>query len=128
MFFLLRDTMVMDTPKNIEPWKWKPGKSMNPGGRPKEVKEVKLLARKYTVEAIATLHHFMRAHNVHPMIRIQAANALLDRGYGKPAQDVQQPDNSMTIQNMDLTKLPQEDIDALMRIVSKANRELPPAT
>ncbi len=64
------------------------GKSGNPGGRPKEVAEVRELAKAYTPEAINTLAEIMRNKKTPPAARVSAANALLDRGYGRPGQAV----------------------------------------
>lgn len=65
---------------------FKKGQSGNPGGRPKEVENIKELAREYSAEAIKRLVSWMRSKN--PRASVLAANALLDRGYGKPAQFV----------------------------------------
>jgi hypothetical protein len=59
-----------------------PGISGNPGGRPPEVGNVRELAREYTEEAIETLVDLMR-HARSDAARGAAAQALLDRGYGK---------------------------------------------
>jgi hypothetical protein len=64
------------------------GQSGNPGGRPKVVAEVKELAREHTAEAIQTLVSIMRSPKSPPAARVSAANALLDRGYGKPPQHI----------------------------------------
>ncbi|MDP3940175.1 MAG: DUF5681 domain-containing protein [Deltaproteobacteria bacterium] len=64
------------------------GKSGNPNGRPKVVKDVQELARTYTTEAVATLAEVMRDKEAAPAARVVAANAILDRGYGKPAQHI----------------------------------------
>jgi len=62
------------------------GKSGNPGGRPKVVGEVQVLARKYAPEAIETLRGIMENIDAPPAARISAAIALLDRGFGRPHQ------------------------------------------
>ena len=64
------------------------GQSGNPGGRPKVIAEVKELARAHTGEAIKTLVSIMTNHKAAPAARVSAANALLDRGYGKPLQHI----------------------------------------
>ena len=64
------------------------GRSGNPGGRPKVVAEVKELARKHTGKAIETLVSIMANPKAAPAARVSAANALLDRGYGKPPQHI----------------------------------------
>jgi hypothetical protein len=60
------------------------GKSGNPGGRPKDVGEVTALARKHTREAIERLAQIMRSDN--ERAAAAACEALLNRGWGKPAQ------------------------------------------
>jgi hypothetical protein len=66
--------------------KFQPGQSGNPGGRPKEIAEVRELAREHTVEAIAKLAEWMRSDN--PKASVSASNALLERAWGKPAQAI----------------------------------------
>ena len=67
---------------------FKKGQSGNPGGRPKVIAEVKELARAHTGEAIQTLVSIMSNAKAAPAARVSAANALLDRGYGKPLQHI----------------------------------------
>ena len=63
------------------------GQSGNPGGRPKEDDEVKRLARAQTVEAIKRLTYWLKSDNA--KASVAAATALLDRGYGKPRQEIE---------------------------------------
>ena len=67
---------------NLKPFK--KGQSGNPGGRPKEVAEVKALARKQTTIAINTLVSIAKSKNATDAARVSACVALLDRGWGKP--------------------------------------------
>lgn len=67
--------------------KFQKGQSGNPGGRPKESDEVKELARQHGPEAIEKLVAWLRSDN--PKASVSAANALLDRGYGKPLQAIE---------------------------------------
>ena len=60
------------------------GQSGNPGGQPKELKEIAALARKLAPEAIERLAYWMRSEN--PKASTTACQALLDRGFGKPTQ------------------------------------------
>ena len=60
------------------------GVSPNPGGRPKEVGHVRELAREHTAVAVGTLVTVMKNAKAPPAARVAAANALLDRGYGRP--------------------------------------------
>ena len=62
---------------------FKPGQSGNPGGRPKEVVEVRALARAHTNEAVQELRSIMRSADEPASARVAAANSLLDRGWGR---------------------------------------------
>ena len=66
------------------------GKSGNPGGRPKkapELVEIEGLARELAPEAIEKLAEWMRSDNA--KASVSAANALLDRGFGKARQQIE---------------------------------------
>ena len=62
------------------------GKSGNPGGRPKQIGDLKVIAREKTAQAIATLVQVMSNRKSPAAARVTAACALLDRGYGRPIQ------------------------------------------
>jgi hypothetical protein len=66
---------------------WVAGQSGNPNGRPPEYNEVKALARKWTKPALRRLAHIMR-HGETEGACVAAAIALLDRGWGKPSQEI----------------------------------------
>ena len=68
---------------------FQPGTSGNPGGRPKGLSEVIALAREHTELAITTLVDIAKQTKAAPAARVAAASALLDRGWGKPAQAIQ---------------------------------------
>ena len=63
------------------------GHSGNAGGRPRDEHRVAELARSYTTEAIDTLVDLMR-HGKDDRVRGTAAQALLERGWGKPRVEV----------------------------------------
>ena len=65
------------------------GQSGNPGGRPREIAEVKELARAHSEAAIEALVDVMQNSNS-PAARVSAATAILDRGFGKPTQAIEQ--------------------------------------
>lgn len=67
--------------------KFQKGQSGNPGGRSKEDVELRDLARTYTKEAVERLVFWMQSD--HPKASPTACSALLDRGYGKPKQEVE---------------------------------------
>ncbi len=62
------------------------GKSGNPGGRPKEVAEVRELAKKHGPAAIRRLAKLMASEN--ERTAVAACEAVLNRGYGRPPQSV----------------------------------------
>jgi hypothetical protein len=72
---------------------WQPGQSGNPKGRPSIKGEVETLARTYTVEALETLADLMR-NGASDNVRMAAATALLNRGWGLPRQAI---DGSLAI-------------------------------
>lgn len=71
---------------NANSTSFKPGRSGNPGGRPKDVGEVADLAKQHTETAISRLVDWMISDNA--KASVAAAQALLDRGWGRPAQAV----------------------------------------
>ena len=64
------------------------GYSGNAGGRPKDEHNIAALARSYSTEAIETLVALMRNAR-DDRVRGTAAQALLDRGFGKPKVEIQ---------------------------------------
>jgi hypothetical protein len=62
--------------------KFQPGRSGNPGGRPKRNVEIQELARARTADAIAALEAALKS----PGERVAAAKELLDRGWGRALQ------------------------------------------
>jgi hypothetical protein len=66
------------------------GQSGNPGGRAKlegEALEVRTMARKLTTKAISTLEECLDAKE--RKVRVMAAEALLNRGWGRPVQAIE---------------------------------------
>lgn len=68
---------------------WQPGESGNPGGRPKEYGRVRDLAREMTEDALETLHTIMMDVKASKPSRCKAAIAILDRAWGRPAQNLE---------------------------------------
>ena len=83
---------------------FKPGESGNPSGRPKESPEIKELARALGPEAIAKLAEFMRGED--SKLAKAAADSLLDRGFGRPAQTVDTTIANADGSNVSLAILP----------------------
>jgi hypothetical protein len=67
---------------------WQPGQSGNPGGHPKGMAEVRAAARSHTALAMETLATCCRDAKAPWPARVAAAEALLNRGWGKPLQPV----------------------------------------
>jgi len=84
------------------------GISGNPGGRPKVSGDVQELARQKSPEAITTLANIMDDEKAPPAARVAAANALLDRGYGKPTQPI-----SQTLAKVDPSSISDEELAAI---------------
>jgi uncharacterized protein DUF5681 len=102
---------------------FKPGKSGNPGGRPRRPDTivarqifvtVRTAARVLTQEAIDALAAIMRDGRVPPTARISAAVALLDRGHGRPSQAV-----DLNI-GCDLGRLTDDELETLELIMERA--------
>ncbi|MGA3007609.1 MAG: DUF5681 domain-containing protein [Opitutaceae bacterium] len=68
--------------------RFQPGQSGNPGGRPKSDFALGELARKHTRMALACIVSIMQDADASPVARVRAAEAILDRGYGKPGQSL----------------------------------------
>ena len=62
------------------------GCSGNPGGRPKQVAEVRELARQHTEAAIARLVAIVENPKSSDAAAVSAAREILDRGYGRSEQ------------------------------------------
>ena len=88
---------------------WSPGQSGNPGGRPKVAAEVRDLAREYAGKAIKRLVGLMDSKN--QPVALRAAEAVLDRGYGRPLQAMKLPEDPQEKpRSLDLTKLTDDEL------------------
>ena len=71
---------------------FKPGQSGNPNGRPKvtlpDGRSLSEVAKEHTAVAVEALVSIVRNKRVAASARVQAATALLDRGWGRPHQTV----------------------------------------
>jgi len=120
-------TKPENRPKQTRPGKrkaprtaWKKGQSGNPGGRPKEVAEVRELARQYTEQSIQTLVTLMQSAGSE-RTRLAAASELLDRGYGRPPQaiDLGGPIQIVNYDSERLSKLTNDDLKKLDELTRK---------
>lgn len=88
------------------------GPSPNPGGRPAIIGELRDLAREHTAEALATLVEVMKDGAAPHAARTAAATAILDRAFGRPAQEVAlQADVSVEVEER-----PVDPIDMARRV------------
>jgi hypothetical protein len=55
----------------------------------KSLTEIRSLARSHTRSAINVLAGIMRSKDATPAARVSAANAILDRGWGKASQPIE---------------------------------------
>jgi hypothetical protein len=74
-------------PKSRGPGRpFRKGECPNPGGRPKVVAEVRALAQEQGPKAIARLTELMGSED--GRVAVAACQALLDRAYGRPSQEL----------------------------------------
>lgn len=90
---------------------WEKGQSGNPGGRPKALAEVIKLARDEGINSLRTLIELRDSETTPPAVRESCANSILDRGFGKPSQNV--------INDPDAPDL-SDDVDRLRSLARKA--------
>lgn len=93
---------------------FRPGQSGNPGGRPKALREVQEAARAHTAAAIERLA-YIAEHGKSETAQITASVALLDRGWGKPAQTLHA---THTLDERDVAELTDAE---LMALISRGN-------
>lgn len=74
-------------PQNLK--SFRKGKSGNPSGKPKDVEHVRALARENTRVAMNTLIEIAGDKKQPAAPRVSAATVLLERGWGKPLQQVE---------------------------------------
>jgi len=101
-----KGNIAQTKPRQIGNPNWTKGVSGNPNGRPKDELKIRQLAREYGPEAIQRLVEWMRSDN--PKASVPAAQTLLDRGYGKP------------IQQLDVRRSPLDDLDPDQLIALRA--------
>lgn len=95
------------------------GKSGNPGGRPKSDKTLQELAKAHAPEAISTLAAVMVDVKSPPAARVSAATAILDRGYGKPAQAIKHSGAVGAYDPAKLAELSDEELAAFELLLTR---------
>ena len=68
---------------------FKKGKSGNPDGRPVLPAEMKQRLLNLTPQAITFLESIINNNHISKSLRMKAAEQVLDRGLGKPKQDIE---------------------------------------
>lgn len=84
----------------------KKGETRNPGGRPKTSPEFKELAEKNSVPALKVIIAAMNNKRTPEKVRIDAAEMIINRVYGKPNQSISGPDGG-PIETKDRTFSPE---------------------
>jgi hypothetical protein len=87
-------------------------RSINPNGRPPAIRDLKEAAKAHTRQALNTLISVMNDSEAPQASRITAAVALLDRGWGRPQQNVE-----ARIESVDMGKAAAQ---ALMDLANRA--------
>jgi hypothetical protein len=64
---------------------------------PKSITEIRSLARSHTQTAIKVLAGIMNCTDATAAARVAAANAILDRGWGKPRQTSENGDGAIEV-------------------------------
>lgn len=65
--------------------------------RARTIAEIRSIARSHTRTAINVLVGIMRSKDATPAARVSAANAVLDRGWGKVAQQPEGGDSALAL-------------------------------
>lgn len=89
-------SMSHPPPKKPRPYGFQPGKSGNPGGKPKIDPNLREAAKQYTMRSLEVLVDVME-NGKKDSDRVAAANAILDRGHGKATQHIEVGDNSSLV-------------------------------
>jgi hypothetical protein len=71
---------------------WRAGQSGNPAGRPKGEVDIAALARKHGPRCIEVAARLLSSKD--EKMRLAAATALLDRGFGRPKQEIETNGNA----------------------------------
>jgi hypothetical protein len=94
-------TIEILPPQRDPKGRWLPGgRSPNAGGLSLEKRELIDLARERSPAALDKIFAIMNDERVPPAVQLAAAGMILDRGYGKPNQQVEVSDQGATLEEM----------------------------
>jgi len=96
---------------------WQPGQSGNLSGRRPADYNLKHLAREHTAKALQTLVDIMTNAKATHTARVAAANSLLDRGFGKPVNEINAQISTRPV--IDIDKLSPTDRAELQRFTEE---------
>jgi Family of unknown function (DUF5681) len=97
--------------------RFKKGVSGNPGGRPRTPASVIEATRALTTKAIETLEH-MLDNGENEMTRVRAAEILLNRAWGTPAQHVNVENKTSYAEELDRIKKVRAASDSQSTVVA----------
>ncbi len=108
-------------PEKFKASMFKPGKSGNPGGRPKGLMQA---IRKSTKDGKVLAEFWIKLvegkiKGATMADRVTASRLLAEHGFGKPVQVVANPDGGPVDFNFNLTVLSDQELDGLERTVDK---------
>ena len=93
------------------------GRSGNPGGRKRQPEDVKEMLKSATVPAVKLLIDTVASNTARLDIRIRAAETILDRALGKPAQPIEADINARaTVAKDPYAELTTEELRKLARL------------
>lgn len=88
--------------------------SINPKGRPPIIRDIREAAKRHTRQALNTLISVMNDGDAPPASRVTAAEAILNRGWGKPMQNLEakiEVTDTASIQAQQLMELTRRALD-----------------